>query len=943
LDLDTNGVGDLRFVAPDLGYGGTNWLPQIMSDPVIMAKLAYFGEHSYLADGGNSAGVYDFLQQSAYPDRHFWMTEFNVWCSDCENCVGGATGWTYFRGTAEYLLAHLANGASGGLVWEGYDSFYMIHNCWSYWGLFAVDDINAVPKTYTPRKNFYTVAQISKFVRPGAQRINVSGSTSPFVLLAFYQPNTGQLALTGENTDSSPATLSGTLTNLPSISSLDLYYTSSTTNLAYDATFPVTNGVFTATVPADCIFTFSGFTVTQFGDTTPPTLAITAPTPGQLWSNAVFTVTGTASDNVAVSNVLYSLNNAVWTNAATANNWTNWTAGVTLLPGTNTIAAYAVDTSGNISTTNSVSFVAVLSTVLTVNTNGNGTVNPNYNGVLLQIGNNYSMTATAGAGFAFTNWTGSLTTNNATLMFTMASNLTFTANFMDVQKPTNSITSPKPGQLWSNAVFTVTGTASDNVAVSNVLYSLNNAAWRNAATANNWANWTAVVNLIAGTNTIQTYAVDTSGNISATNSVSFVAVLSTVLTVHTNGLGSLNPNYNNALLQIGKSYSITATPGSGFMFTNWTGGTTLPLAVLTNGATLQFVMQSNLVLQANFAGTNKPTVSITDLATGQRVSSAEFTVKGKASDSWQVSNVVCQINGGGWNSATNINNWTNWAAGVTFIPGTNVVQACAVDTSGNVSTTNSVSIQFVVTNQLQIHASGLGTISPNYSNAWLEIGRNYSTTATAATNGFVFTNWVVSTNWIGGTIITKTNLLFMMASNLTLQVNFADVARPINRIIAPTPGQHMTNTLATVVGTAIDNWKVAGVWYQLNNGAWNPTTTTNGWTNWTTTVELSSGTNTVKAYAMDFAGNFSTTNSVSFVSSNAFKLQLAFTNALPLKSNGLVFSLELSIGLNGHIQVSTNLKSWTTLTNFVGTNSTITFRDPAATNSNHRFYRAVIP
>jgi O-glycosyl hydrolase len=259
LDLDTNGVGDLRFVAPDLGYGGTNWLPQIMSDPVIMAKLAHFGEHSYLADGGNSAGVYDFLQQSAYPDRNFWMTEFNVWCSDCESCVGGPSGWSYFRGTAEYLLAHLANGASGGLVWEGYDSFYMIHNCWSYWGLFAVDDINAVPKTYTPRKNFYTVAQISKFVRPGAQRIAVNGSTSPLVLLAFYQPNTGQLALTGVNTGSRTATLSGTLTNLPSVSSLDLYYTSSTTNLAHGATVPVTNGVFTATVPADCVFTFSGF------------------------------------------------------------------------------------------------------------------------------------------------------------------------------------------------------------------------------------------------------------------------------------------------------------------------------------------------------------------------------------------------------------------------------------------------------------------------------------------------------------------------------------------------------------------------------------------------------------------------------------------------------------------------------------------------------------
>ena len=105
-------------------------------------------------------------------------------------------------------------------------------------------------------------------------------------------------------------------------------------------------------------------------------------------------------------------------------------------------------------------------------------------------------------------------------------------------------------------------------------------------------------------------------------------------------------------------------------------------------------MQSNLTLQANFVDTSKPTLSITNLTAGQRVSNAVFTVKGTASDNWQVSNVCCQINGLGWNAATNINNWTNWAAGVTLIPGTNVVQAYAVDTSGNVSTTNSVSFQY---------------------------------------------------------------------------------------------------------------------------------------------------------------------------------------------------------------------------------------------------------
>ena len=37
--------------------------------------------------------------------------------------------------------------------------------------------------------------------------------------------------------------------------------------------------------------------------------------------------------------------------------------------------------------------------------------------------------------------------------------------------------------------------------------------------------------------------------------------------------------------------------------------------------------------------TNKPTVSITNPTAGQRVSNAVFTVKGTASDNWQMSNV----------------------------------------------------------------------------------------------------------------------------------------------------------------------------------------------------------------------------------------------------------------------------------------------------------------
>ncbi len=536
--------------------------------------------------------------------------------------------------------------------------------------------------------------------------------------------------------------------------------------------------------------------VTVTTETTSPTLAITAPTPGQLWSNATFTVMGTAADNVAVTNVLYSLNGTGYAPATTGNNWANWSTNLTLVPGTNIISAYAVNAGGIPSNTNSTTIVYILSASLTVQTNGNGSINPNYNGALLQIGKNYSMTATAASGFAFVNWTGSITTNGATLQFTMASNLTFTANFADATRPALGITNITAGMLVSNASFTVMGTATDNVAVASVYWSLSNAvvnsSFAPATTANNWANWSTNLTLTPGTNTVRAYAVDTSGNLSTTNSATLVYILSATLTVSTNGLGSLNPNDNGALLQIGKNYSITATAGTGFAFTNWMGGTNLPLTLITNGTTVTFSMVSNLMLQANFVDTSKPTVSITNLTSGQRLSNATFTVKGTASDNWMVSNVWCQIDGLGWNAATNINHWTNWAAGVSLIPGTNVVQAYAVDTSGNLSTTNTVSFQYVVSAPLQVQLTGKGTLSPNYSNAVLAIGQSYSMTASPGT-GFMFTNWTGGTGLSLALLTNGTTVQFLMQSNLTLQANFVDTSKPTVSITNLTAGQRLSN------------------------------------------------------------------------------------------------------------------------------------------------------
>ncbi len=67
-----------------------------------------------------------------------------------------------------------------------------------------------------------------------------------------------------------------------------------------------------------------------------------------------------------------------------------------------------------------------------------------------------------------------------------------------------------------------------------------------------------------------------------------------LLTLHVTGNGSVSPDYQGQLLEIGRSYTLTANPDSGSVFAGWSGGVTSALPALT------FVMQPGLVLEASF-------------------------------------------------------------------------------------------------------------------------------------------------------------------------------------------------------------------------------------------------------------------------------------------------------------------------------------------------------
>lgn len=157
--------------------------------------------------------------------------------------------------------------------------------------------------------------------------------------------------------------------------------------------------------------------------------------------------------------------------------------------------------------------------------------------------------------------------------------------------------------------------------------------------------------------------------------------------------------------------------------------------------------------------------------------------------------------------------------------------------------------------------------------------------------------------------------------NLTL---YADNTPPTVAITNPAAGVVVSNGLFGVAGTTTDNLGVSSVFVQLNGGAW---TNATGTTNWTVDENLVGGTNAVRAYSQDFAGNVSQTNEVDFryIISDRLKAVVKGGGTLKPDLNGVFLQIGQTYSMTVKPVSGSTFSNWTA--NLIaGTNSeTITF------------------
>jgi len=156
----------------------------------------------------------------------------------------------------------------------------------------------------------------------------------------------------------------------------------------------------------------------------------------------------------------------------------------------------------------------------------------------------------------------------------------------------------------NSSQVTLSGTARDNIGVDHVEYRLEYGPFLGSPGTNGLAegttNWLANIHLVPGNNAIHLRSLDFAGNTSSELTRFYTYVVTQALTVQITGSGTVSPNLNGRVLEIGKPYQMTARPSAGSIFAGWDG-----LAHTNYSSTLNFVMESNLTtLVASF--TNSP-------------------------------------------------------------------------------------------------------------------------------------------------------------------------------------------------------------------------------------------------------------------------------------------------------------------------------------------------
>jgi glucuronoarabinoxylan endo-1,4-beta-xylanase len=223
-----------------LGPESQNWCgfqgyaDAIMNDTRAASYTSIIATHEY----GCSPFSYPRAPQSG---KEFWQTEIYDTASTADPGMGSGL-----------RVAKLI-----------YDALTIANvNAWHYWWVYPLSNDNGAlwdKSTGQASKRLYVMGNFSRFVRPGFNRIDVSGSVPSGVsVAAFTNPSDRTLAIVAINTNTSATSLNLSVSGSAWPAQVTPWVTSSSASLASQTAIPLSGAKFSASLPAQSVTTFSG-------------------------------------------------------------------------------------------------------------------------------------------------------------------------------------------------------------------------------------------------------------------------------------------------------------------------------------------------------------------------------------------------------------------------------------------------------------------------------------------------------------------------------------------------------------------------------------------------------------------------------------------------------------------------------------------------------------
>jgi O-glycosyl hydrolase len=242
--LDSEGYGHVKVFGPEtmtshMYEGGTgSYVKAVLDSPETLKALDVFATHGY-EDGvkaemsaNSSRQFWNLIKDTGKP---FWITEGGTgdhdWPAPIHKGVGNALH-----------NALVAGNCSAFVPWQITESRKSIHAL-------------MVMSEYTPKT--YTAMHYSRFIRPGARRIDAEPGFAAVQVGAFLHEAEGELAIVALNPTDQEQTLNLAFRDLEGFTSLKVHRTSASESLKEVGEIAVRHGKATFQMVPQSIVTFS--------------------------------------------------------------------------------------------------------------------------------------------------------------------------------------------------------------------------------------------------------------------------------------------------------------------------------------------------------------------------------------------------------------------------------------------------------------------------------------------------------------------------------------------------------------------------------------------------------------------------------------------------------------------------------------------------------------